>query len=131
MENKPERIPVTIDMLKMIKLELGDMEISLAQKRLIWAVCTLNFFGGFRVSETLSKAEGYFDPCFTLLRRDIRIKQIKIGKETEKIFQVRLKSPKEDGRKEDPGGCVRVTRHPLPCKCIREVERNEPPSGQK
>jgi len=83
-------------MLKMIKLELGDMEISLAQKRLIWAVCTLNFFGGFRVSETLSKAEGYFDPCFTLLRRDIRIKQVKIGKETEKILQVRLKSPKED-----------------------------------
>lgn len=96
LENKPKRIPVTIDMLKMIKLELGDMNIPQERKRLIWAVCTLNFFGGLRVHETLSRAEGYFDPCFTLLSRDIRIKKIKIGKETEKIIQLRLKSPKED-----------------------------------
>ena len=96
LQNKPKRIPVTVDMLKMIKLELGEMKIPRSQKRLFWAVCTLNFFGGFRVHETLSRAEGYFDPCFTLLRRDIRIKEIKVGKETEKIIQVRIKSPKED-----------------------------------
>jgi len=131
LENKPKRIPVTVDMLKMIKIELGGMRIPQERRRLIWAVCTLNFFGGFRVHETLSKAEGYFDPAFTLLSRDIKIKQIIVGKTKEKILEVKLKSPKED----KTGKTIIVDiyeSHGLLCpvKAFEKWKRTNPPEDR-
>ena len=72
------------------------MGISYKMMSLVWTVCTLAFFGAFHIHEILSRAEGYFDPCFTLLSENIKLKNVKIGKETEKILLVTLKSPKED-----------------------------------
>lgn len=96
LENKPKRLPVTENMMKMIKLELGNQGYTMKKMRLIWAVCSISFFGGTRIHELLSRKENSFDPSFTLLARDIKIKKIKIGKETEKILQISIKSPKED-----------------------------------
>ena len=96
LNNKPKRLPVTENMMKMIKLELGSQGFSYKKMRLIWTVCSISFFGGTRIHEILSRNEGSFDPAFTLLWRDIQIKRVKIGKETEEILQLTLKSPKED-----------------------------------
>lgn len=96
MENKPKRLPVTENMMKMIKLELGSQGYSLKKMRLIWAVCSISFFGGTRVHELLCRKEGSYDPCFTLLWDEIQIKEVKIGKTTEEILQIKIKSPKED-----------------------------------
>ena len=96
LEGTPKRLPVTVTMMKMIKLELGNQGLSYKKMRLVWAVCSLSFFGGTRIHEILSRSENYFDPSFTLLRRDIKLKEIRIGDSTEKILQLKLKSPKED-----------------------------------
>ena len=96
LENKPKRLPVTENMMKMIKLELGNQGFTYKKMRLIWAVCSISFFGGTRIHEILSRKERSFDPAFTLLWRDVELKEVKIGTETEKILQLKLKSPKED-----------------------------------
>ena len=93
---RPTRLPVTPSMMKLIKKELSNMEIPIQRKRLIWLICSLNFFGGFRIHETLSRTEREFDPAFTLLARDVELKEVKVGNETEELLQLRLKSPKED-----------------------------------
>ena len=93
---RPIRLPVTVDMLNLIKLKLSEMKIPMQRKRLYWAVCALNFFGGFRVHETLSRCESQFDPAFCLLGRDIELRQITVGDKHEEIIQLKLKSPKED-----------------------------------
>ena len=59
-------------------------------------MCSISFFGGTRIHEILSRKERSFDPAFTLLWRDVELKEVKIGTETEKILQLKLKSPKED-----------------------------------
>ena len=96
LENTPKRLPVTVTMMKMIKLELGNQGFTYKKMRLIWAVCSLSFFGGTRIHEILSRNENSFDPAYTLLTRDINLKEVKIGKSKEKILTLRLKSPKED-----------------------------------
>ena len=90
------RLPVTVDMLKLLKAELADSAYPFQRKRLVWTVCSLNFFGGFRVHETLSKFEGHFDPAFCLLGRDIEVKEVLVNNRRTEILQLKLKSPKED-----------------------------------
>ena len=63
---------------------------------LVWAVCLICFFGGFRIHEILSKTKRYFDPAFTLLGKDIKVAKVKVGKESLSVLQVLIKSPKED-----------------------------------
>ena len=43
------RLPVTLAVLKLLKIELNSLDEPYEYKRLIWAVCTLNFFGSLRV----------------------------------------------------------------------------------
>ena len=96
LEGKPKRLPVTINMLKLIKHELAAQNFPYSFKRLVWTICTLNFFGGFRVHETLSRCELSFDPAFTLLAENVRLKAVKIAGQEETLLQIILKSPKED-----------------------------------
>ena len=96
LEGRPSRLPVTITVLKLIKTEVAAMPCTMQMKRLYWAVCSLNFFGGFRVHETLNRFEGHFDPAFCLLGRDIEIKPVTIDGKKEEVLQLKLKSPKED-----------------------------------
>ena len=48
-------------------------------KLMIWIVCLISFFGGFRVHELLSRVEQTFDPAFTLLGQDIKLDKFKCG----------------------------------------------------
>ena len=95
-EGRPSRLPVTISMMKLIKAELGNSNHSYMNKRLLWLVCSLNFYGCFRVHETLARVEGKFDPAFTLLAEDVELKEVNIDGKKETLIQLKLKSPKED-----------------------------------
>ena len=93
---KPKRLPVTPTILKLIKLELKDSNLSKETKRLLWVVSTLAFAGGFRVGELLARVESTFDPLYTLLGQDIKIISLKLGTEQVETLQVKIKSQKTD-----------------------------------
>jgi hypothetical protein len=93
--NINKRLPVTLSVLKLLKLEIRELDEPNNYKRLIWAVCSLNFFGALRVHESLSINVSNFDPINTLLGRDLTIKSVKVGKGYVKIIQLKIKSPKE------------------------------------
>ena len=95
-EGRPTRLPVTISMMKLIKAELAASNHSYMDKRLIWMVCSINFYGCFRVHETLARSETSFDPAFTLLAGDVEHKSVLASGRKEQLIQLRLKSPKED-----------------------------------
>lgn len=90
------RLPVTPTMLKILKIELSESDMCREDKRLVWAVSTLAFNGGFRVHELLSKKASSFDPLITLLGRDLTLKKIKINNKKTEILQVLIKSQKSD-----------------------------------
>lgn len=95
-ENKPIRLPVTPTLMKLLKLEIKDSLLCKETKRLLWAVITICFAGGFRIHELLSTQEKYFDPLYTLLGEDIKVKAIKHAGEEIEILQIKLKSQKTD-----------------------------------
>jgi hypothetical protein len=90
-----KRLPVTLSVLKLLKIELNNIDETYEYKRLIWAVSTLNFFGCLRVHESLSRSVTCFDPLNTLLGKDLLIKSVLIGKQKVRIIQLKIKSPKE------------------------------------
>jgi integrase len=83
---------MTINTMLIFKNAISSSHLSGHDKRLIWAVATLAFTGGFRIGELLSKHESTFDPDFTLLARDLSISNDKSGKTT---IHIHLKCPKE------------------------------------
>ena len=94
--NLPKRIPVTIDLLKLLRRKLQLAEHILPfQKALIWSVATLCFWGGLRVDEMLSKTARTIDPLNTLLLDDLSVFTKKIGGNDVRIIKVLLKSTKE------------------------------------
>ena len=93
---KPRRLPVTLNLLKLIKAKINAWEESDGLRLLVWTVSLICFFGGFRIHEILSRNKSTFDPAFTLLAKDIKIARVKIGKETLSTLQILIKSPKED-----------------------------------
>ena len=74
LEEKPKRLPVTVTIMKLLKLEIKESELVNEKKLLLWAVATLCFNGAFIIHEILSHTEKQFDPNFTLLLRDINLK---------------------------------------------------------
>lgn len=90
------RLPVTITILKLLKIEIAASTMSFSKKRLVWLICTLNFYGCFRVHETLARTEQQFDPAFTLLSKDVKLREVTIDGKKESLLQLCLKSPKED-----------------------------------
>ncbi len=71
----PGRLPMTISMMKLLKQATRSWEANLLDKLLMWAISTVAFHGGFRIHELLCKSESVFDPNFTLLGSDIKIKR--------------------------------------------------------
>ena len=96
LQQKPVRLPVTPDIMKLLKGEIKDSALEPESKLLLWSVATLAFAGAFRIHELLARNESAFDPLFTLLSADISIKSININKEKVQILQVRIKSEKAD-----------------------------------
>ena len=93
---KQKRLPVTLNVMKLLKSEIKRTDRSQVDKALLWAVCTIAFNGCLRIHELLARKETEFDPEFTLLNRDIIMKQIIVSKTETTVLQIRLKSPKED-----------------------------------
>jgi hypothetical protein len=89
-----KRIPVTMNMLRLIKEKIRIWDRDDETKLLTWAVSTMAFHGAFRAGEILAKEEKTFDRDFTLLTEDIKL--MKDHKEDQQVLIVKLKSPKED-----------------------------------
>ncbi len=91
---KPNRLPVTITVMKLLKAELRNSCMEVEEKLLTWAVSCLAFNGGFRIHELLSKEENQYDERTTLLDKDIRI--VTDEEEKKQVVLIWLKWPKED-----------------------------------
>jgi len=90
------RMPVTLTIMKMLKEAIRAWDRPTDTKLLMWAVCTIAFHGSFRIHEILSRSETFFDPDFTLLRKDMTITHQRWGDgKTTEVLQVTLKCPKE------------------------------------
>ena len=94
-EESSNRLPVTLNMMKLIKIELNKIDGQKGFRQLVWAVVTLCFFGAFRIHELLAKQVTNFDPINTLLSEDFRIRTVRVGNEKVKMITVKVKSPKE------------------------------------
>jgi integrase len=88
------RRPVTPDILRLLKARISDSDLLLIDKKMVWTVCTVLFFGAFRGHELLCKGESTFDPAFTLLFEDVKIRR-EAGSD-EKWLEFKIKAPKED-----------------------------------
>jgi hypothetical protein len=86
------RLPMTINTMLIFKNTIASSHLSVADKRLVWAVATLAFAGAFRMGELLSKHESTFDPDFTLLTKDVNISADTRG---AAAIHICLKCPKE------------------------------------
>ena len=89
-----ERQPITPDILLLLKARLRESNFSPVDQRLVWAVCTVAFFGAFRGIELLSRCENRFDPAFDLLAEDIAV--VEDSESGGHALQLKIKSPKED-----------------------------------
>jgi integrase len=89
--SKRTRLPVTQNVMLLLKKLIRQWEKPIMEKLLIWCVCTLAFAGSFRIGEILCGREGQFDPDFTLLTEDVT-ERLSEGNRT---LCVRLKCPKE------------------------------------
>jgi hypothetical protein len=59
--NKAEKTPITLSMLKLIGHEICTSDWSPGKKAVFWAACTVAFFGSFRLGELLCSSRS----CFT------------------------------------------------------------------
>ena len=96
LNGKAQRLPVTPSVLKLLQACLNNSDNDDQTILLIWCVCLVCFFGGFRIHEILCRQENTFDPCFTLMSQDIRIGKFKVRGEDVETLQIQIKSPKED-----------------------------------
>ena len=92
-ENK-SRIPVTPNIMLLIKKDLSTSDMPNKQKLLVWSLSTLMFNGAFRIGEVLAENKTTFDPYSTLLETDLTVKETKINLEPVNLLQVRLKTEK-------------------------------------
>ena len=69
-----KRLPVTVAVLKLVKVLLRDCSLPAMDKLLVWSICCLAFNGCFRIHELLCKEEEKFDPYFTLLKNLVVVK---------------------------------------------------------
>jgi hypothetical protein len=66
-EHLSGRLPITFNVMLLLKRLIERLELSTKDKAMVWAVATVAFAGAFRISEILCKTESTFDPDFDLL----------------------------------------------------------------
>jgi len=88
-------LPVTINLLKLVKEKLRRSKLKVAEQRLIWAVATVAFYGSFRIHEILAKHESFFDPCCTLLAKNVVVNKLTVGGSNKTALAITVKAPKE------------------------------------
>jgi len=91
------RLPVTLTIMKILKEMIRDSNLPIEEKLLIWTVSTVAFHGSFRIHEILCRRETEFDPDFTLLEDDIKVKNFTTDKGLpQRVLHFSIKNPKED-----------------------------------
>ena len=95
-EGKRGKLPMTVNLMKLLKKRLLKVKWELEEKRLFWAVATMAWSGSFRIHELLSKEEVKFDPQTTLMWENLKEGTVVIKKEKLDLIQVHVKSPKID-----------------------------------
>jgi hypothetical protein len=100
---KRGRLPVTLNVMKLIKATVREAPWDKQEKLLIWSVCCLAFSGSFRIGELLANEERKFDPASTLLDEDIVLVEGSTGRRS---IQVMVKWAKQD--REGAGFAVEV-----------------------
>jgi Phage integrase SAM-like domain len=86
------RKPITPDLLRLIKARINESEFSRSDKRMLWAVCTITYFGAFRSNELLCRDVCTFDPVFALCTQDVRVEE---GTGDGPMLRFKIKAPKE------------------------------------
>lgn len=125
-ENKGKgRLPVTLTILKLLKELIRRSSLNNIDKLLTWSVCSLAFFGGFRIHEILPQFESFYDPDFTLLVGDLRITEYVCENSIKQIAEVTVKTPKESKNGKDVIVDVfEVPGHFCPVKAFLKWEAN-------
>ena len=95
MTQKPQRIPVTVKVMKLLKRRLRKIDWSENKKKLVWAVSCICWNGSFRIHELLSKERHEFDPLTTLLGKDLSVQTFMIQGKPEKAIKIHLKTMKQ------------------------------------
>ena len=67
------RLPVTISVLRSLKMSLTTSLYPAVDKLMLWSAFTTAFFGFLHSAEFCAPKVSYFDPAITLLRSDIKI----------------------------------------------------------
>lgn len=93
---KKGKLPVTINVMKLLKVRLGKVAWPMWEVRLAWAVMTAAWNGSTRIHELLSRQKNLFDPQTTLLWKDVKFVKIDIGKSEVETMVIHVKSPKID-----------------------------------
>ena len=86
--SRPNRLPITIDILKILKDRLRLSTIPEEDKLMLWAAFTTAFFGFLRSAEFCCPSKSFFDASTCLLVRDISI--------TENVLRIFIKVSKAD-----------------------------------
>lgn len=89
-----ERQPVTIDVMKLLKIQLAAWDSSVWNRATAWLICSLLFHAACRGNELLCKSAASYDPTVELLREDITLTQ-KGTSAQNKVISIKLKNPKE------------------------------------
>ena len=96
LSGKPGRLPVTVTMMKLLKVRLQKVDWAIEEVRLFWAVACLAWAGSLRIHELLSRTKTEVDTQITLLWEDVKFGTLVTGGQTLKTISVHVKSPKID-----------------------------------
>lgn len=120
-DSSKKRLPMTVALMKLLKERIRKSELAGETKLMLWAVCSVMFFGAFRIGELVSKTESCFDPDHTLLTRDVQLNETSKGNS----LSITLKCPKENKAGEGTVVDVFEAEGPLcPVKAYMKWRRN-------
>ena len=89
-----KRLPVTIQILKLIKQEIRLGNLDPFDKIMYWGVCSLLFYGALRSAEILCDSEMTFDPISDLLKCDMNIVRIANRDGFDEVLQIKIRRGK-------------------------------------
>ena len=96
LEGKKPRLAVTMNWLLLIRALLKKSMFSQKKKKLIWSICTIAYWGSFRIHELLSRKTTNFDVQTTLLRENVTLSTAKHEGVDKEFLSIHLKHPKEE-----------------------------------